>query len=668
VGNWSNGGAWGTGLPGSSSDVSINTGSDNVTLDTNSSINSLTLGGTTGSSQLVGDSYGHSVTIAGALTINQSGSLQLNGDTFTVGASSSNSGDLELNGGFDGVHSTLTINGDLTNSGTVGMLDQGPGNSLNITGTLTNSRNGSLLLGTIDTGFGTGVVNIGRLINNGDANINVTLNLTNQPGGFTDIVAGSSFTVGIYGTFTASGNDPFANLTSVEGSLVLAGQGANVNPVGGTLTNTGEISLSNNVHMQVNGNVNNSGGMGTGYPYTDPVSGGTFSISGTLTNSGGIGLSLGILSVGQGMTNSGTVSVNGGTLTVNGDLSNSGEISLAQTPDYTEYCGCNTLTVRGNLVNSGQVTTDFGLNTVTISGKLTNNAGATFSLGGIGAFSGEVGNIAHITNAGTVSIASGAALNVGGASAPTNALPGFVNTGIVNIVHGGTVTSGLTYVQTAGQTTVDGTLRVFGRFANVNFAGGSVYGNQGTIQGPITSNAAINIGDSPMTVGELSFVGNYTQGANGSLTFDIGGTSPGQYDQLNVSGRAQLNGLMTVDLLHGFVPQIGNSFDIMNFASESGTFSMVVGLPINGQEHFVLDYNLTNLTLDVVPGQLSGLDTRGDSASLFANEPFMTQTDGNGYLLAAANNGGASPTPEPSSILLLGTGIVGLAVLLRRKR
>ena len=52
-----------------------------------------------------------------------------------------------------------------------------------------------------------------------------------------------------------------------------------------------------------------------------------------------------------------------------------------------------------------------------------------------------------------------------------------------------------------------------------------------------------------MTVGQMSFMGNYTQEANGSLTFDIAGAAPGQYDQLNVSGHATLNGLMTVDLL-----------------------------------------------------------------------------------------------------------------------
>jgi hypothetical protein len=72
TGNWSNGADWSAGEPGSSSDVFINTGNDNVTLDTNASINSLTLGGSTGSSMLAGN---YLITIAGSLTVNQTGTL-----------------------------------------------------------------------------------------------------------------------------------------------------------------------------------------------------------------------------------------------------------------------------------------------------------------------------------------------------------------------------------------------------------------------------------------------------------------------------------------------------------------------------------------------------------------------------------------------------------------
>ena len=212
--------------------------------------------------------------------------------------------------------------------------------------------------------------------------------------------------------------------------------------------------------------------------------------------------------------------------------------------------------------------------------------------------------ISSLQNQGTITISAPAALFVGVAHVAASAQAGVTNSG--NLYIGGGLTTN-SYVQTAGQTTVDGSLTLAGR-GIINFAGGSVFGNQGTITGPVVSNAAFNLGDQLMSIGQLAINGAYTQGLHGSLTADIAGAAPGQYDQLNVSGHAQLNGLLTVDLLNGFVPQIGNTFDIMNFASESGTFSMVDGLPINSQEHFVLEYNATNLALDVVQGQLTGVD------------------------------------------------------------
>jgi hypothetical protein len=768
VGNWSNGAGWSTGLPGSNSDVLINTGNDTVTLDTSASINSLTLGGSSGSSILASDANPHTLLIAGALTINQSGNLQLYAGSVSSGANSTNLGNIDLENA-----STLQVSGNLSNSGMVCLACTTTAeltSTVVVSGSLSNA--GSLNLGNvIPFSLGSGSVTVRTLVNSGSIDLDygslLHVNGDMNNSGFIGSqrcveppncsyvhsvveVAGSLTNTGsisIYGEVQVNGNALNSGQISTAFDLDTAGDSVIVN---GTLTNTqtgvlglygvgsvaslgslvnnGMVALQNGSWLQA-GDVTNSGQIISTSP--DQVIYGNRLSIGTLTNNAGAlfdvsgredeasianlinrgtvlvgGFSAGV-QIGS-MVNSGLVDVeHESTLHVTGDVTNSGQIATALydpnglaniinidgslTNDqgasfilHTQYDSANigsivnsgqidlenqsSLRVNGNVTNSGQITTSYygnGYatgNTIQIAGKLTNNAGGTFSLGA----ASDLANIGHITNAGTVSIAGGAALSVGGAGStvPASALPGFANTGIVNIAHGGTLSSGLTYFQTGGQTTVDGNLRVL----IVNFAGGSVYGNQGTIQGPITSNAAINIGDSPMTVGELSFVGNYTQGANGSLTFDIAGASLGQYDQLNVSGRAQLNGLMTVDLLHGFVPQIGNSFDIMNFASESGTFSMVVGLPINGQEHFVLDYNSTNLTLDVVTGQLSGSDAQGDSASLFANEPFMTQTDGNGYSLGAANNGGASPTPEPSSILLLGTGLAGLAVVLRRRR
>ncbi len=86
TGNWSNAADWSAGLPGYGNDVFINTGSDNVTLDISFGINSLTLGGSTGSSQLIAVGNPYTLTIVGALTINQSGNLYLSNDSMTVGA------------------------------------------------------------------------------------------------------------------------------------------------------------------------------------------------------------------------------------------------------------------------------------------------------------------------------------------------------------------------------------------------------------------------------------------------------------------------------------------------------------------------------------------------------------------------------------------------------
>ena len=92
-----------------------------------------------------------------------------------------------------------------------------------------------------------------------------TLNLTGQPGGITDVVAGSGF--GIAGSFTAGANSAFANLTSIEGSVTLSGQNDTIAPNGGTLTLAGSGSLyaESGSTVTINGAVNNSGQLYTGY-------------------------------------------------------------------------------------------------------------------------------------------------------------------------------------------------------------------------------------------------------------------------------------------------------------------------------------------------------------------------------------------------------------------
>jgi len=621
TGNWSDPVDWSAGLPGSSSDVFINTGNDYVTLDTSTNINSLTLGGASGSSTLIAEDCG-TVNIAGALTINSTGTLTLNDDGITANADSMNAGTLNVSS------SLFDASANFTNSGSVNVGSSFP---LTVGGTLTNS-------GSIVDVTGNSTVEAGAVVNSGSISVHAVTasgNFTNEGNG---VVSPQFLSVG--GNLINQGTIQPANSSQLTVTNVLINSGtfdlgyyssASV----GSLNNSGSISEGGVLTVQ--GNASNSGLISESYMFEPDQS---FNVNGTFTNSGfvtleGLHLGIGGLSA-SSIVNSGTIDVDG-----NAPLS------------------------AGSIINSGSIATGvpYGIpgSSISVSGTFTNQADGSLSLGSMR----DSAYIGYINNAGAISVANGAVVNVlGGANATATALPGFLNSGTVLISSGGLITTPLTYAQTSGQTTVDGTLQINGGIAN--FAGGAIYGNGGTIQANVVSNAAFNIGDMPMTVGTMAIMGNYTQGGNGSLYVDIASLT--QYDQLNVSGRTTLNGLLSVDLLNGYIPQIGNMFDIVNFSSSSGTFSMVLGLPINNQEHFVLEYNPNNLTLDVA----SGPDLQANSGHWSGSgdvyyEPYVSdasQAANQAYELGSAP---AGSVPEPGSLLLLSSGIAGIAALRRSK-
>jgi hypothetical protein len=553
TGNWSDPADWSAGLPGSSSDVFINTGNDYVTLDTSTNINSLTLGGASGSSTLIAE--GATVNIAGALTINSTGTLTLNGDDITANADSMNAGTVNLSS------SLLDVTGNFTNSGTinVGVVPFTVGGTLTNSGTFVDIAEFT----TIEAGA---VVNSGNI--SGAFTVTSSGNFTNEGNGYLAVrnlyIGGNLINQGTIQPFGGSQFTVTKELIN-SGTFDISYSSASV----GSLNNGGSINVGGVLTVQ--GNASNSGLISESYLVTPEQS---FNINGTFTNSGSVTLESLHFPIGGLLASS---IVNNGTIYVDGNAPLSA----------------------GSIINSGSIATGvpYGYpgSSISVSGTFTNQADGNLSLGTVG----DGAYIGHINNAGNISVANGAAINVfGGSNATAAALPGFLNSGTVLISSGGLITTSLTYAQTSGQTTVDGTLQISGGIAN--FAGGAIYGNGGSIQANVVSNAAFNIGDMPMTVGTMAIMGNYTQGANGSLYVDI--ASQTQYDQLNVSGRTTLNGLLSVDLLNGYIPQIGNVFDIVNFSSSSGTFSMVLGLPINNQEHFVLEYNSNNLTLDVASG------------------------------------------------------------------
>ena len=89
------------------------------------------------------------------------------------------------------------------------------------------------------------------------------------------------------------------------------------------------------------------------------------------------------------------------------------------------------------------------------------------------------------------------------------------------------------------------------RYAHTVGAGGSLTGS-GTVTADVVNDGLVVTGDLSAA---LAIDGSYTQTAAGVLDIAIGGTTPViQYDQLNISGPATLDGTLDISLINGFGP------------------------------------------------------------------------------------------------------------------
>jgi hypothetical protein len=111
---------------------------------------------------------------------------------------------------------------------------------------------------------------------------------------------------------------------------------------------------------------------------------------------------------------------------------------------------------------------------------------------------------------------------------------------------------------------------------------GGTLGGHGSVGGNVTNTAgSVAPGSSP---GILTIDGNYTQGASGSIALQIGGLVPGDdHDKLIVTGTADLNGSVAVELTGGYTPSANDTFDVLDFSAfvDSGytfDFSAAMGV------------------------------------------------------------------------------------------
>jgi cyclophilin family peptidyl-prolyl cis-trans isomerase len=178
---------------------------------------------------------------------------------------------------------------------------------------------------------------------------------------------------------------------------------------------------------------------------------------------------------------------------------------------------------------------------------------------------------------------------------------------------------------------------------------------------------------------------SYTQLSTGKLTIQLGGETVGtQYDQLNVTTTAALAGNLSVFAISSFSPSAGDTFNILNAGSITGSFSTAT-LPTlrsglawdlqttaNSMKLVVLpDYN-NNGTVDV--GDLTvWQDNYGSTTSLAADGDGDGRITGRDYLLWQRYYGetktlppaplaALASVPEPaSSVLALFAIMAGLS-------
>jgi T5SS/PEP-CTERM-associated repeat protein len=336
---------------------------------------------------------------------------------------------------------------------------------------------------------------------------------------------GGSFVNAAGGTITGNGSisAPFQN----DGRLIVQGGSF---ALAYTLKNNGQILL-NSIDASVTGN--------------------------TVTNSGRIE---GLGQISNSINNLGTINAKGGTLTLSSVLSNTASGIVSASRDATIYAAKGMTPNAGKIQLSGGTLDNGGFALTnelggTISGYgdirsgLLTNKGLVLMSGGVSAVYSEV-----VANAGSQIILSG------------NSNTTFydkveVKNGAELRVSEGSVATFAAEVKQRNGADVNGDGKMF-------YEGGLSIGNSpgyGYIQGTVT------FASSNTYTAEIGGINACTalSCAEGSPLLDS------SFDKLVVGGNLKLGGKLVLSSWNGFVAQAGQSFDLLDWGTSSGTFKSI---------------------------------------------------------------------------------------------
>ncbi|HWY22110.1 MAG TPA: hypothetical protein VNX26_12875 [Candidatus Acidoferrum sp.] len=565
-----------------------------------------------------------------AASFSNTGTLTINGsDSFTAGnltqisSGTLTAGTYVLGGNLDlttaGISitknsTTLTLQGGTINSNGVNALSALATNTskLTIAGSANNvstsaasfSNTGTLTINSGDSFTASKLTQIsGTTLTAGTYVLSGNLDLTTS--GISITTNSATLTLS-GGTIKSNGVNTLSALASNTKSLTIAGTSNNISTTASSFSNTGTLTI-------------NSGDSFTA-PALTQISGstltaGTYVLAGNLdltasanitTNSANLTLEGGSIKTGSTndlanlATNTGTLTLaSNASFTAVGNFTNSGALTVNKGSTFT-LTGSNVLTnLSAGTLASGTYTVGGTLQLTSANGGITTNA-ANLTLTGTAAKINDGTSNAlsgFATNTGTFALASSATFTTGG---------NFTDSGTVTIAKGTKLTIGgtnKTYTQTAGTTNLDGTLA--GGNATVT---GGLFQGAGTVSKNLTIGGGgtaptLNVGDAGKT-GLLAITGTYTQLSTGTMTGLINGTTAGSgFSQLNVTGTAALAGTINFTVAAGFQGSLfnGETFTVLTSSGLTGTFSNTT-IAININFHFNVSYTATGVVLTVATG------------------------------------------------------------------
>ncbi len=179
----------------------------------------------------------------------------------------------------------------------------------------------------------------------------------------------------------------------------------------------------------------------------------------------------------------------------------------------------------------------------------------------------------------------------------------------------GTVTAGTLAVSGTGTLTAQGAIAG-------NVANSGHLSLAGSVSGNLLNAGQLGIGTSPGTV---TVGGDYTQTAAGALILEIGGRDPGDYDQLQVTGTAALDGAVGIVMLSGAEAELSGSVPLMTFDQRIGEFAAFDGLSIRDGKAFLPSYGPHDFRLAVDMASTLGQIALGAVVSGAIDVPQFTE-------------------------------------------